>query len=248
LENSLIQQAVTIFVEKIPVYLFDRKILTLNNKDLFANYEEERRKNKMLPIHWQTNALYSHILSETSNQNPFVAELINCLEYNKASKNAKIQKVIDAVKKINPPIKYGRNEVEKFCMESGFTTKSALINGLVNNKKKCLELLGITVKKEKDQDKFPAVERIIKSGNFKTTDFSCNISISQIVNLLYGYLYVKNIRNRINHASDAEMFSISQKAKLKDYDFAAFDLETIKKNISTALDAITNCGKIIVKQ
>lgn len=248
LENSLVQQAVTIFTEKIPVYLFDHGILRLENKDLFANYEEECRKNKILPTHWQTNALFSYIMSESVVQNPLVTELIDCLQGKRPSKNLKIQNIINAVNRVKLPIKHGFSDVEIFCIERGFTTKSALVNGLINNKKKCSELLGIITPKDKEQDKFPAIEYIRKNNRFRTTDFSYNISTQNIVNILYGYLYVKTIRNRINHASDAEMFSDPQKMKLKEYDFSVFNLETIKKNIFTALGTITNCGEITEKK
>ncbi len=250
LENSLVQQAVTIFTEKIPVYLFDHNILSLNNQELFANYEDEKGKNKMLPVHWQTNALYGHIISEQTVQDPRVNELIRCLKNNCKSNDTKINSILNDVNNVGFPIKRYINDVEKFCFENGFSSKNASINALINNEKKCRELLGIDRPKEKEQNKnkFSAIEFILKNGSLKTTDFSFNVSAKKIVDILYGYLYVKNIRNRINHASDAEMFTEEQKKKLVGYDFSMFDLVTVKNNIHRALDSITNCGDIIVKK
>lgn len=248
LENSLVQQAVTIFTEKIPIYLFDHNILSLKNPDLFANYEEESKKNKMLPVHWQTNALYSYIMSETTALDPRVKELKTCLENGRTSNDTQIKSILNDVKKVKFPIKHVNNEVEKFCMEKGFSNKIALVNGLINNEKKCRELLGVGTIKEKEQNKFSAIDFILQNRRLKTTDFGFNVPVQKLADILYGYLYVKNIRNRINHASDAEMFTEEQKKKLVGYDFSLFDLVTVKKNIFRALNSITNCGDIIEKK
>lgn len=251
LENSLVQQAVTIFTEKIPVYLFDRNILSLNNPNLFANYKEECKKNKMLPVHWQTNALYGHIMSETTALDPRVNELVSCLKNNRSISNDKqVNCILNDVNKVIFPITHPNNEVEKFCVERRFTKKEALKNDLRNNIMKCHELLGIGTTKEKEQNKnkFSSIDFILENGRLKTTDFSFYVSVQKFADILYGYLYVKSIRNRINHASDTEMFTEEQKKKLVGYDFSLFDLVTVKKNIFRALNSITNCGDIIEKK
>ncbi len=239
LENSLVQQAVTIFTEKIPVYLFDHNILVLNKPDLFANYEAEKKENKLLPVHWQTKAVFYSILGDQYANNPLSIEFKNWNEKRIPPKNPKIKALISSISKISFPVKKGSNDLEKFCAAKGYTSKTALINDLISNQKKYLELLGEPVVGDKVRsDKFLSVDYILNHHKLITSDFSYKVSHQQIANILYGYLYVKNIRNRINHATDAEMFTESQKEKLKDYDFSKFDLETIKKNIFIALNSI----------
>ena len=239
LENSLVQQAVTIFTEKIPVYLFDNNILVLNNPNLFANYEDEKKENKNLPVHWQTRAVYAHILSEPVQQNPLYVEFMQYEERGKKLRSPKVKNLISMIDSLEFPVTGNSNALEKYCKDSQFKEKKSLINTLMNkNQKKFLELLGEPVNDKESQDKFSAVNYIVRTHKFGTSDFSYNVPLQRIVDILYGYLYVKNIRNRINHASDAEMFTESQKAALKDYDFLQFDMETVRKNIFKALKPI----------
>jgi hypothetical protein len=239
LENSLVQQAVTIFTEKIPVYLFDNNILVLNNPNLFANYEDEKKENKNLPVHWQTRAVYAHILSEPVQQNPLYVEFMQYEERGKKLRSPKVKNLISMIDSLEFPVTGNSNALEKYCKDNRFKERQSLINTLITNQKKYLELLGEPVSNEKEsQDKFSAVNYIVRTHKFGTSDFSYNVPLQRIVDILYGYLYVKNIRNRINHASDAEMFTESQKAALKDYDFLQFDMETVRKNIFKALKPI----------
>lgn len=74
LENELIQQAITIFVEKIPVSLFEKKALvyTGNEENSKAEFAEEKVKNKTLPQDWETKLLYIDFLKSpktTANAN-----------------------------------------------------------------------------------------------------------------------------------------------------------------------------------
>jgi hypothetical protein len=63
---------------------------------------------------------------------------------------------------------------------------------------------------------------------------------------MYGYLYVKSVRNTVNHASSGDNLNEEQKKVLSElgYDFTSYDFATVKKNISKALNVIKNVNLI----
>ena len=208
---------------------------------MFANYSEVRTKEK--PMHWQTYALYTNILADVSEANQTLAEFRRCLRDNVKSQNGRVNALVKLINELQP-MKHGKgelvNSIKKYYKDNRFVSKASFKNRLQNDNKVCLQWLGYDENEKKD--KFQSVNYVFENNKFIDKNFTYNVSTQQIVAILYGYLYVKNIRNRINHASDAEMFTDEQKKALGKYgyDFSVFDLKTIKNNIFNALTAITN--------
>ena len=114
-------------------------------------------------------------------------------------------------------------------------------NEIVTNKKFVGQLLGLSVdcKQSKNTmaDKFSFVEAL-KAGKIERKgDFIFNKGCAEV---MYGYLYVKSVRNTVNHASSEENLNEEQKNVLSElgYDFTSYDFATVKKNISKALNTI----------
>ena len=74
--------------------------------------------------------------------------------------------------------------------------------------------------------------RIKKKGDFSFSDCCADV--------MYGYLYVKSVRNTVNHASSEDNLSEEQKKVLSElgYDFTTYNFATVKKNINKALNTI----------
>lgn len=69
-----------------------------------------------------------------------------------------------------------------------------------------------------------------------------NASNEKIAQIYYGYIYVKSVRNRTNHASSKYTLTPKQIEILKEkgFDFDKYNLSTVRKNINFALDNIEN--------
>lgn len=117
-----------------------------------------------------------------------------------------------------------------------------MINSICNNHQFVGQLLGLSqeLKQNEDKmaDKFAFVEAL-KKGEVERSDFSFG---ERCVDVMYGYLYVKMVRNTVNHASSEENLSDEQKKILSEYgyNFSAYDFQIVKSNVQRALDAISN--------
>ena len=103
------------------------------------------------------------------------------------------------------------------------------------------EILGIKIDKEKQettQKKFAGIQQI-SSGNWLNDDFFCTIDLHQMVNIFYGYIYVKALRNQVNHASSNENLTEEQKKILEQHGFiSTIDIKSIQENLGKLLKSI----------
>lgn len=252
LENYLIQQALTIFVEKIPVYLFEEQIIKYKGDIKKAREEYKNNRTKTDPSDWETKVFYTDILDGKKKkgvEHPLIKELINDFADGK-SQNTKI-------KEINKELKILRNNW------NNYQPKSELGVRIKNNKKGkgiesfseyiekikkgdmdsvYLNLLGVEESQKKidtNDKKIKGIENI-RSGA-KLPDYYWNCSNVQLANIFYGYIYVKAFRNQINHASSDENLTEEQKNFLENQGYSMkIDLLTVKKNIEFALNKIEN--------
>lgn len=173
IHNVLIQQALTIFVEKMPVVLFQKDIIHYYGDIRAAKLEYKNSKTILDPYDWETFVFFTEILD-------------NQIDKSEAKKKSTIE--------------------------------------------------------EKKEKKFSAINNIRK-GNFNGLNFKTNVSLQSLADVYYGYLYVKNIRNKTNHASSEENFTPEQKNILNKlgYNFEKYDLATVKNNLWIAVKAVEKC-------
>ena len=257
-ENNLIQQALTLFVEKIPVYLFDTRIITYSGNALEARKNFSLQKNS-LSSNWESHVFYSEILEPKGDS---LDELKKWLE---SETNPKSKNVIDAVKILKRMEKEWNNlsNFEHYYKYLVDKKQQSKVNDF-RKFKKCIRsdekimyrLIGLEDESATDTcgKKFKAIEKI-KSSDFNFGSFEFNASSNKIAEIYYAYIYVKMLRNRINHASSEEKFSVDQKNTLKEYgfDFEHFSVTAVRRNIKNALEIVkqvsvkndkqVNCGE-----
>lgn len=256
LENDLLQQALTIFTEKMPIEIFERGLLQYH-----GNIEEARKQHKtnvknnpILAADWETAMLYSEILSgtkATDENKSQIDELILCLKKKRSSKDKQINDLLEIIRKkdLDNIKKTPETTILKdFCNKNNFKSVDARINSICNNQQVILQLLGINLKEKiEEENKMAAKFSIVAAIKEKNIQAKGNFILSSdIANILYGYLYVKSVRNTVNHASSDENLNEKQKKILAQlgYDFDSYDVQTIKNNIFHALNAINTAKKI----
>jgi hypothetical protein len=248
LENDLLQQALTIFTEKIPISIFEKKIVRCNGD---INKVKQEYNDQGNASEWESDFLYRKLMNTTEvlgRDKALMSEFCDCLKNKKKSTDKRINDILREVRgyDMNKVAKSKTEEILKeFCMEKGFRSEESMINSIFNNQRIVGQLLGLTpeTKQNKDKkadsiaDKFAFVEAL-KNGKVKTKgDFSFSDNCADV---MYGYLYVKSVRNTVNHASSEENLSEEQKKVLSElgYDFTTYNFATVKKNISKALKTI----------
>lgn len=252
LENDLLQQALTIFTEKIPISIFEKKIVRCNGD---INKVKQEYNDQGNASEWESDFLYRKLMNTTEvlgRDKALMSEFCDCLKNKKKSTDKRINDILREVRgyDMNKVAKSKTEEILKeFCMEKGFRSEESMINSIFNNQRIVGQLLGLTpeTKQNKDKkadsiaDKFAFVEAL-KNGKVKTKgDFSFSDNCADV---MYGYLYVKSVRNTVNHASSEENLNEEQKKVLSElgYDFISYDFATVKKNISKALNTIKSAS------
>ncbi|MBO5989565.1 MAG: hypothetical protein J6Q03_08845 [Paludibacteraceae bacterium] len=250
LENDLLQQALTIFTEKIPISIFEKKIVCYNGdiKQVKREYREGLN-NPRDASEWETYILYEKLMNSTEvlgSDKALISEFCECLINGKFSKESQLNKVLKEVRQFLEGNKANCRTVtllEKFFngKDLSMQNHNKRKNEIVTNKKFVGQLLGLSVdcKQSKNTmaDKFSFVEAL-KAGKIERKgDFIFNKGCAEV---MYGYLYVKSVRNTVNHASSEENLSEEQKKVLSElgYDFTTYNFATVKKNISKALKTI----------
>lgn len=257
LENDLLQQALTIFTEKIPISIFEKKIVRCNGD---INKVKQEYNDHGNASEWESDFLYRKLMNTTEvlgRDKALISEFCDCLKNKKKSTDERINDILREVSgyDMNKVAKSKTEEILKeFCMENGFRSIESMIKSIINNQRIVGQLLGLTpeTKQNKDKkadsiaDKFAFVEAL-KNGTVKAKgDFSFSDCCADV---MYGYLYVKSVRNTVNHASSGDNLIEEQKKVLSElgYDFTSYDFATVKKNISKALDIIKNVGGDVIK-
>lgn len=248
LNNDLLQQALTIFTEKIPISIFEKKIVCYNGDvEKEKKRHAENRSNPLVPHDWETAIFYSEIMTTKvlDGNKALIQEFIDCLKSGQNTSDKRINDILGDVRcfKIKKVAKGKTAKILKdFCESKGIKSETSMINSICNNHQFVGQLLGLSqeLKQNEDKiaDKFAFVEAL-KKGEVERSDFSFG---ERCVDVMYGYLYVKMVRNTVNHASSEENLSDEQKKILSEYgyNFSAYDFQIVKSNVQRALDAISN--------
>lgn len=268
LDNNLIQQALTLYTEKIPDYLFNKNIISVS----------ESRKNELADKKPDGYGLYYYIfysdfMEPTAGKKQFDDLCKFICEYSDCKNPNKYHKIVENYKKGNKSISKGIENFE--LLYKNMNGKSIRDNKkdtyysppsqckgaweyLCQEKnkhmvewKECKShdfidlLLGYkttNVKKETTSEKkFRFVTNINAIELTKGKDYTYCISSQDMQKIVCDYFFFKSIRNEINHASDKDTLSDSQKAYYKALDYTTdVSVDSLIKDMKKSIDFISN--------
>lgn len=270
-DNDLIQQALTICDEKLPYYIFNKKIVKYCGVANIKKYNVTDEQKA-------TDQLYSGLLlylndKATNIKNIYLANK-EAFEkyYNNKSKEIiwkKYSELTDAVKK---KIKIEEKDAEvlqnSFLKDKTFKLFEQLkndnksinqINTFFNDINKINDAIG-----EQNLDKQPVVKKmeiIAQLDDYlklypEMVKIHKEIDLLYVQNILYDYIYVRCARNSINHASNPDKFNDAVNEAYSDMKYAGFNNgefdkngltpESIKINLKRFIyDIETACKKIV---
>jgi hypothetical protein len=243
LDNRLVQQAVAIFTEKIPIVLFDKNLMKYyGNVDVYKK-SCEKSNNTTFSHEWQANALYIDYLgkdrTDIENVKGFLRSGLHICDSNLCSH---VSSVLNRTKHFlngDKTVKL-ESEIRGMIEKKNIRCYNAFINSLSNDEK----VLQSVFKIGSETDRFDIIRSIEKNPKPRNRfDFTIKDG-NRIAKILYGYVYIKHVRNRISHASSEENFTESNKHVLTKYGYtfnADDDLSEISANIELALSSIEDC-------
>ena len=260
LDNVLIQQALTVFTEKIPCYLFEQGVFIYKGNVNEAKEKFQKERIPINPAEWETYAFYT-TLFETKSDNPnekLFNQFKDCLLNGTYASNNRIDDAIAVIEKFKR-LRFYRRPVSSqtsspkevalvdFINKNTFINFEGLCKSLTCNLNPTVKtLLELEDLPELDtlQKKFVAVD-LLRKGKTELGDFRIAVDNETMAKAMYAYLYVKAVRNKINHASSEENLDDAQQGVLETfgYNFERYDLDTVKKNIQNALNAIKEAAK-----
>ena len=244
IDNGLIQQAITVFNEKIPRYILNKGYIKVS--DSMRNLCVENKKE----YDWEYVSFWNYLAGcrIEHQENPLIDEFKAVLLDGKSTKNSEINKVVKDLKKMPYPIplNYELNPKYKCLYKLNCKKKNAFYNSICNDLNIIAELIGLDREKRTDEkkrednfnSKFVGIKNI--ENGIIPEGFSFSIKKEKIVTILYGYSYIKALRNQINHASAEENLNEEQKNILAKYgyNFDDFSLKIVKANIENAILAL----------
>ena len=274
LENGLIQQAVTIYIEKMPKYIFDNRILICDEK----YYREFKGKNENNPLKQNTDAVI------------FYDEFMDSVAYDEKLRVKKLQKAIKEIYKNKNRYTYDNDlhqymtvfkdmkkihtskfrkyiedisnstysgitdeerDIVNYCLDEKFGSFEKMINALTEKEKDAAKIMRIEFKS------IPTFDKKIRTAENITMTNCCHegvtinkkTNINALRGILFDYIYVKSVRNQINHASDEENLNEQQKKKLEDrgYNVGEFTTRVISDIIKNSVERIESAASAVLK-
>lgn len=241
-DNGLIQQAITLFVEKIPIYIFNKGLIKYNGDIQMAKRDFESKKNNALTTSWECNAFYTEILSYDQR---LMEELRYCIENEKTSNNGQVCQALKKIKKIEnmwintdalkKEFIYIYNKRKQSNANNFVSFKKTICNdGTILSKFLDIEYISDTYEK-----KFKEIKNL-QEGKLECKPYIIVGSYEKMANVYYAYMYVKLLRNKINHASSDENFTEENKKILSEagYNFDDENLLQVKNNLEIAIKMV----------
>lgn len=205
IENNMLQQAITLYVEEIPKYIL-KKLVKYNGKadgktEAEILYEKVMNKDTII-----SNELKSieaeYRLNEKFKFNKKWVEPMGFLD--DKIKECKVDKVISILIKLR---EYVDKTKDKKNVDISFFNKYS-----IEEKKKfsdVLKQIGFNYKKvlgesKENRDREMVYSNkiyLIKNINQSHIELNSNVKMDEVKKILTDYLYIKIIRNQINHAN-----------------------------------------------
>lgn len=276
LENGLIQQAVTIYIEKIPKFIFDSEILICDKK----YYEITKENNRSCPNKQNTDAVifYDEFMDSVScTDRSDIVRLQTAIKEKFINKNRDykydndlhqyISVLFDIMKNtkddfkgymenLNCPDYSEKNKTKKlladYCINQNFKDFFSMINTLCSQNVPVLfEIMGKKTEKLSTLDKKLYTAANITSKNYvhEGVKINAKADINTLRSILFDYIYVKSVRNHINHASDEDNLNDTQKRLLEErgYNVREFTTKAISSIIKTSVDRIEKTAAAVKK-
>lgn len=268
LENHLIQQAVTLYVEKIPKYVFDKELVTVTDEireEVTSAYGKPEELNLEKELFFSRLMSAGSLSADEQQAKDLISELRTALlsdEYYNGG-NDRILKAIklimsfrrqciyegDCYRAIKAILKDGTNRglcaiAEQLDGKSINCNVFGTARYLANNEPVLRAALHLPPSaKGKISDE--TIERKVRTiGNVVTMPvpygFTFNISRSDLRSIMLGYLYARGIRNRINHAADKNNSTSRMDNLLTEYGFdIAFKEDIIIEQLKNSVTFIS---------
>lgn len=257
LDNNLIQQAITIYTDKIPTYLIEEKyFIYLKKAKKSYNVDYEILYNRLLKMELKNFLNNENIISNLQNSKnleDFKNKMINKEVCNIPDIKNAISKIL-ALKNAMYDIK-GKRFLSEDDIERNLKNIKLFNVGKKIDAKKFTKMIE-QIKNNNDDivldlQKGPNMKlnkRICVIENLdiflNKDDYKVNISQEDFQNILRDYLYVKSwIRNVINHAGDECSISNFEKEYYKNHGYSIdedLSVDDIIKIMREVLDRIIN--------
>lgn len=269
LDNTLIQQALTLYVEKIPAILIQRGIVHYHGDISTAKqaHAEARTKSPILPASWEAYAIYTEMLGYSSltskslpiSSDPDVVELKMSLTLGCRAVRPNVIKLIRCIDAFKQKLRYYKPKNKHEEAISRFLEKNATIKSwsglksmIANQEKTMYGLLHPEIASnahaeaklgsksiETFQTKLDSIRSFLTNGSL-CKPFSTDLDIQKVAKILISYVYAKSIRNKINHASSEANLDNSQKEYISEFGF-----DCSKDDLSTILRNLQSAVNIL---
>jgi len=264
-ENRMIQQALTLYTEKIPKYLFDKKLLTADKERA-----EKAQSSKQDYEDVYANMLYSDLVTSDNSRDKLksVVESINAARPIMRSgiikgikKNDPIRKAVDGYMEIlgiteGKNLRSFRNKKFKFSETNINEAWKVLMseNTIIDIKKETNgkffdALLGVSAHGKNDTSANAVLEKKIgfvkqlASGK-DPAGYQFSVSSQAMSKVIAGYIYIKQVRNEIIHASDSENLTREQADFFKQYGYNyEKTLDSLAEDIRTGIKSIRDAER-----
>lgn len=224
LENGLVQQAITVYIEKIPTYIFRNGIISVSE-----SLYEENKKRGMTP---DAAVFYDKIMDsvagkDKAERDSFISAINHRKE--KIKESRKIMELVFAINKIEEECRKVnfRDYIDKELLRKNTPAKAKIISLSHEKNYKSFKsmikdlnasaaaLLGHTDEKEPTLNKkFRTAYELTRYNIVSGAEMNGKLTAEEIRGILFDYIYVKALRNQINHASDEENLTEEQTNQL----------------------------------
>lgn len=268
LENHLIQQAVTLYVEKMPKYLFEKGLIRVTDEIKEAVTKSHGQPEE---LNLEKELFFSKLMdadglsAEEKEAKRLINELIAALQADSPYEGGN-ERVLRAIKSImylrrrcidEGGCRMGLNsllndrrtyknvrDLAEFLYHKGITCNPNNLKSQLKNDEAALRVaLNLPPSKEKNADYIieKKVNTIKNVMSMKLPDgFTIYISREELRMTMLGYLYARGIRNRINHASDKNNSTDSmEKLLIKNGFDIAFKENTIINQLKASVGYIS---------
>lgn len=247
IENSLIQQALTIFNEKIPRYLFENRFIRIETNEELDYCKKNKKEWNDIGYFAICNSIRKRNSAEQRSKNEKKIKNFRNFVTNKEehSENQEIAKIIDKIQKITikkgiVPIYPNDLTILKESLENRiFTKQLAFFNAVKNlSNEVVIKLLGL---KNVDDGQYTLSEFISRlEQNIIPEGYKINVKNPVFANIICGWYYSHERRNAMNHVSTEDITTSDNREILEKYGYRLDndDSETIKANLKHAIEVI----------